>query len=278
MTSSSKKTQDRRLRKLADSILKRENDWLEVKGYKVGDIQTEQNVKVTKNAALVGNVLAPRVTIGGIIYGFVASREILVESTGQVWGDVHSVALNVAPGGKLHGWISTLDEGTVDLLRTGDLSKIDLDETSQRTIPQEILDILPGDVIPSDGQEVEPRLLIWRQLRAEAAMAILARSEIETTFERRLMDLLNSPSTKSAQEQELEAEILRLRNLSHTAIKQATEYHKQFLREKDNLVEREVELKESQEKAFQLENQLKKTRRLATKRIRKLEAELKNRQ
>lgn len=180
------------MRKLADSILKRENDWLEVKGYKLGDIQTEQNVKVTKNAALVGNVLAPRVTVGGIIYGFVASREILVESTGQIWGDVHSVALNVAPGGKLHGWFSTLDEGTVDLLRTGDLSKIDLEETSQRTIPQEILDILPGDVVSLDGQEAEPRLLIWRQLRAEAAMAILARSEIEATFERRLIDLLNS--------------------------------------------------------------------------------------
>jgi cytoskeletal protein CcmA (bactofilin family) len=197
MTSSSNKKQDRKLRKLADSILKRENDWLEVKGYQLGDIQTEQNVKVTEKAALVGNVLAPRVTVAGIIYGFVASREILVESSGQIWGDVHSVSLNIAPGGKLHGWISTLDEGTVDLLRTGDLSKIDLDETNRRTIPQEILDILPGDVVPSDGQEAEPRLLIWRQLRAEAAMALLARSEIEATFERRLMDLLHSSSTSN---------------------------------------------------------------------------------
>jgi cytoskeletal protein CcmA (bactofilin family) len=197
MTSSSRKKQDRKLRKLADSILKRENDWLEVNGFKLGDIQTEQNVKVTEKAALVGNVLAPRVTVGGIVYGFVASREILIESTGQIWGDVHSVSLNIAPGGKLHGWISTLDEGTVDLLRTGDLSKIDLDETSRRTIPQEILDILPGEVVPSDGQQAEPRLLIWRQLRAEAAMALLARSEIEATFERRLMDLLHSPSTSN---------------------------------------------------------------------------------
>jgi cytoskeletal protein CcmA (bactofilin family) len=197
MTSSSNKKQDRKLRKLADSILKRENDWLEVKGYQLGDIQTEQNVKVTEKAALVGNVLAPRVTVAGIIYGFVASREILVESSGQIWGDVHSVSLNIAPGGKLHGWISTLDEGTIDLLRTGDLSKIDLDETNRRTIPQEILDILPGDVVPSDGQEAEPRLLIWRQLRAEAAMALLARSEIEATFERRLMDLLQSSSTSN---------------------------------------------------------------------------------
>lgn len=328
MTSSNDKKQDRKLRKLANSILKRENEWLEVKGYKLGDIQTELDVYIAKKAAVAGNVLAPRVIVAGIIYGFVASREVIVESTGQIWGDVHSVALKVASGGKLHGWMSTLDEGTVDLLRSGELSTVDLEETSQRTIPQEILDILPGDVTsPPDGREAEPRLLIWRQLRAEAAMALLARSEIESTFERRLIDLTNSPSTKSATEQDLEAELDRMRKLSYTAISQATDYHNQYLKAQENLEEaqkalvemqnagsetalpgtgqykssqndlgcepgldpegdeqitrlrmaldeRKVELKEAREKAIQLAKELKRTRRLATKRIQKLEDEL----
>lgn len=246
MASSINKKQDQKLRKIASSILKRENEWLEVKGYKLGDIQTELTVYVTKEAAIVGNVLAPRVVVAGIIYGFVASREVIVESTGQIWGDVHSVALEISPGGKLHGWMSTLDEGTVDLLRSGELSTVDLDEIGQRTIPQEILDILPGDVVPLDGQEAEQRLLIWRQLRAEAAMALLARSEIEATFERRLLELANSTLNRDEQ----------IANLRMT------------------LVEREIELKKARESAIQLTKQLKQTRRLATNRIRKLETEL----
>lgn len=319
MTSGNDKKQDRKLRKLANSILRRENEWLEIKGYKLGDIQTELDVYITKKAAVAGNVLAPRVIVAGIIYGFVVSREVIVESMGQIWGDVHSVALKVATGGKLHGWMSTLDEGTVDLLRSGELSTLDLEVLSQRTMPQEILDILPGDVTsPPDTREAEPRLLIWRQLRAEAAMALLARSEIESTFERRLNELGNSPFTKSETEQELEVELDRMRKLSHTAISQATDYHNQYLETQEKLeeaqkallefqnahgemalpgndpgfdhkldeqiaslrtalVEKEVALKEGREKAIQLANELKRTRRLATKRIRKLENELENR-
>lgn len=246
MASSINKKQDQKLRKIASSILKRENEWLEVKGYKLGDIQTELTVYVTKEAAIAGNVLAPRVVVAGIIYGFVASREVIVESTGQIWGDVHSVALEISPGGKLHGWMSTLDEGTVDLLRSGELSTVDLDEIGQRTIPQEILDILPGDVVPLDGREAEQRLLIWRQLRAEAAMALLARSEIETTFERRLLELANSTSTNSAREQELETELDRMRKLSRTAIEQATDYHNRYLMAQENMEVAQKALAEQQ--------------------------------
>ncbi|KPK14032.1 MAG: hypothetical protein AMJ56_00145 [Anaerolineae bacterium SG8_19] len=247
------KKQDQKLRKIASSILKRENEWLEVQGYKLGDIQTELTVNVTKEAAIAGNVLAPRVIVAGIIYGFVASREVVVESTGQIWGDVHSVALEIAPGGKLHGWMSTLDEGTVDLLRSGELSTVDLDETGQRTIPQEILDILPGDVVSLDGREAEPRLLIWRQLRAEAAMALLARSEIEATFERRLSELVNSTSINSASEKELESELIRMRKLSRTAIEQATDYHNRYLMAQKSLEEAQKALAEQQKASMETE-------------------------
>ena len=115
--------QEKRFRSLASTFLKRGRDWLEISVYSVGEIRTEKNLYVSNRGCIVGPVSAPRIVISGIVFGSVSALEVIVEPGGQIWGDVLAASMELGPGGKLHGWFSALDEGTIDLLRAGDLDR-----------------------------------------------------------------------------------------------------------------------------------------------------------
>ena len=379
MTSDSSKKQERKLRNLANSILRREKDWLEISEYLLGDIQTEKTVYVANMAAVAGDILAPRVIIAGIVYGSIVGREVLIQDSGQVWGDVHAVAMEIAPSGRIQGWVSSLDEGTVDLLRSGELNSGDVPGAGARTLPAPLLVKMPDadSIAVEDVDETAARLAIWRQLRLEAATAQLARSELESIFEKRLAEAVNMVESGKGQEDSLdqvpsktafqpdlesgeldahgpagletttatasaykmaleesqrqskafEAEVKRLQDLVKRAVSQAKNYQSRYLWTKASLdtvqkrldgletainanadglpqagsrealnyeeeqsmsrsrnqqlaklratlVERDLELKKTQEKAANLAGKLKRTKQLAARRIRVLEAEL----
>jgi hypothetical protein len=171
------------------SLLGRKSDWQVISGYIIGDVNRETTVHVSEGASVAGDIFAPRVVVSGLVYGFIICRELIIEPSGQVWGDVLTVSYEVLPGGKIHGWISTLDEGTVELLIAGEL------------VPSDIV-LNPPDL--PDGQTIgevtgvnisnEKNHTIYRQLRSELAAALLARREIELSFERRLSEALQDTS------------------------------------------------------------------------------------
>jgi cytoskeletal protein CcmA (bactofilin family) len=169
---------------------------LSLNSYWVGDIREERLVQIETGAAVAGNVVAPRVIISGLVYGSVTAREIRVEGSGQIWGDVYVAALELAPGGKLHGWVTTLDGGTVDLLRSGEISLGDLPgPTSPDLVTNERNGSLAAEML--DPETSGHWLRIWRQLQAEAAVALIARAEIEATFEERLREAIEESSGRS---------------------------------------------------------------------------------
>jgi len=147
---------------------------------------------VSNRGCIVGPVSAPRIVISGIVFGSVSALEVIVEPGGQIWGDVLAASMELGPGGKLHGWFSALDEGTIDLLRAGDLDRGDLLDPGPGSMRADILARFPEvSLISRDDAEVkEEKLEIWRQLRAEAALATVARAEIEAAFERRVNEAI----------------------------------------------------------------------------------------
>ena len=249
-----RKRKNRRIRRLTGSLLGQNTDWLELTGFVMGDVHSDKTVHVTKGASLAGDVNAARVVVTGLVCGLVTGLEVIVEEGGQIWGDIYTVALTLAPRGKVHGWVTTLDEGTVDLLRSGELSTGDIPELAQGSLPADLMNkISEGGTDHVESQEVSAaRLAIWRMLRAEVVTAMLARAEIEAMFEERLVEaskINEAQVVRSAQYQYEEAkdEIARLKRLLRKAATQVQLLRGRYLWAKANLDSAQARLMQYQE-------------------------------
>ncbi|MCI0394713.1 MAG: polymer-forming cytoskeletal protein [Chloroflexi bacterium] len=185
--------------------LRHGRNWLEVHDYHVGDIQSEQPVHVAAGAAVAGEVMAPKVIVSGLVYGFVVAREVAVEGQGQVWGDVYATSFQVSETGKVHGWIGSLDEASYLALRTGKMAVDDLPSAGHHLLPPDLRDdrLLAGqpDLDWSGDGDVGPanrRLAVMRRLQAEAAAALLARAEMERAFEARIAEIAGEAVSEAA--------------------------------------------------------------------------------
>lgn len=192
MSQDEKRKRDSRLSTLTNALKRHQEERLEISAFQVGDVRAEKAVVVTDEATLVGDLLAPEIFVEGLIYGYVACRRLVVAPGGQIWGDVYVSALELAPTGKINGWVSTLDAGTVDLLRAKELGTGDLPGQDDWRLPDELLERVKkaGAEIEDDQRNSQRRSGIWRQLRSEAALALIARSEIESTLDQRLEEAL----------------------------------------------------------------------------------------
>lgn len=177
--------------RLTSAFRRRPEDRHVISDYRVGDVREDRTVLVRKGAILVGDLLAPEVEVSGIVYGYVSARRLIVASGGQVWGDVYVSSLEMAPSGKINGWTCTLDPGTVDLLRAKELSLGDLVESER--LPRDLLTRIrhSGADVEADQEGSQRRSGIWRQLRSEAALELIARHEIELAFDQRLEEALS---------------------------------------------------------------------------------------
>lgn len=184
----------------ANSLIRRKPERIEISDYRIGDIRAESPVLVRSGATVGGDVIAPVVEVSGLVYGYVACRHLFITPGGQVWGDVYVNSLELAPGGKINGWICALDAGTVDLLRIGELGKGDLPDQDEIPLSAELLHQVQasGLDVEADQKLSQKRSGIWRQLRAEAALALMARVEIEATFDQRLYQTLAQLSAENA--------------------------------------------------------------------------------
>ncbi|VAW42690.1 hypothetical protein MNBD_CHLOROFLEXI01-4260 [hydrothermal vent metagenome] len=207
---------------------RRGQTWLEIVGYHVEDIHAEQPVAIQEGATLVGNVYAPRLVVAGLLTGSAVCREIQVEKSGQVLGDVFTVALTVISGGNIHGWISSVDEDEyATLAQNGRLP----DDTSGS--PYENGDTLPeGHRLNRNEAQIEA----LHHLQSEAAVALAARAELEQDFERRLTELAGESTNTIAN---LKQELTELRTELTTKQSQLDEAQ-EALRHRKSQVERQT--------------------------------------
>ncbi|MGH2538729.1 MAG: bactofilin family protein [Candidatus Promineifilaceae bacterium] len=301
---------------------RRKGDELVIDGYHVGDLLLERDIALTPAGSVAGNLSAPRVVVGGMVYGSVTARELVVEDGGQVWGDVYATSIKLLPGGKIHGWVSSFDEGTLDLLRGGELAAGDIPGVGVLELPPELLGLLEGR--PQD-ESSGAMLPILRQLQAEAAAAMAARRELEATLpsrpasadadgRRRAVDidvqaalqqadafrdqLMWTSASLAAAQAELEACRTGLESLSQVSgrqvptasapagspallkaelerMEQTQAAQGEFLAFlQATLVERDLELSRSQQQIGRQAEQIKRLAQVASRRIRQLEASM----
>jgi cytoskeletal protein CcmA (bactofilin family) len=159
-------------------------------GYSVEDVHSKQAVVVKENSILVGDIYAPQVIVAGMVYGYVVASEVIIEPAGQIWGDIFATSVGAMPGSKVHGWISSMDEGTVDLLRLGQLTVRGVPNTGELATSAEraaeLAKLAPQ--IDHENSLSTERIEIWRKLQSEAAVAVSARVELERSFEAAVLE------------------------------------------------------------------------------------------
>ncbi|WP_420643183.1 polymer-forming cytoskeletal protein [Candidatus Leptofilum sp.] len=207
---------------------RRGQTWLEIVGYHVEDIHTDQPVAIQEGATLVGNVFAPRLMVSGLLTGSAVCRDIRVEKSGQILGDVFTVELTVLRGGHVHGWISSVDESDYATLaengRLPDDTDLNRHENGQ--------DLPEGQLLNRNEAQIEA----LHHLQAQAAMSLAARAELEQDFQRRLTELAGESTSTIAN---LKQELTELRTELTTKQTQLDEAQ-EALRHRKSQVERQA--------------------------------------
>jgi len=98
----------------------------EINEFRIGDLNSKDEVILGPKGAIAGNVSARSIRVKGTIFGSVTAPEIVIDQSGQVWGDVFASALMITVNAKVHGWISTFEVGTLELIQSGALSASDV--------------------------------------------------------------------------------------------------------------------------------------------------------
>ncbi len=173
--------------------LRHSQQWLEISGYHVGDIQSnDEPVAITSGSTIVGNIFAPEVSINGLVSGSVVAKKTTIKKDGQVWGDLFTINLTLESGGKLQGWISSVDEETYEALS----------QTQQ--LPDDITNpnIQPQSDNPNDTNFLnncdDLELAAYHLLQTEVAITKAARIELEHHFDKRLSEVAGDSSSTIA--------------------------------------------------------------------------------
>lgn len=171
------------------NLFQRGEEWLEISGYNVGDIfSNDKPVAITRHATIVGNVFAPKVSVVGLLCGSVVTRAGVIESTGQIWGDVFAIQIELKNGGKIQGWISSIDADLYDELM------------QNQSLPDEQGESPSGETIDSHllKNRDHLELITLHQLQTEIATALAARTELENSFEKRLSEVAGDAAGRVA--------------------------------------------------------------------------------
>lgn len=192
--------------KRAGGLLNESDEQLEINYYHTGDISVQIPVYLAPGASVAGNITSPTVIVAGKMYGVIAADVVVIDKGGQLWGDVYSSEVHLQPGGKCYGWIISLDKGTIELLRSGAISRDDVPAPGERPVPAEFSQehAIDGDQLPVNPQRLG---FILRHLQAELAAAQLARIEIELAFDERLAEVFGQSEFRQQMEKELRISI-----------------------------------------------------------------------
>lgn len=204
---------------------RKQEQWVEVTGYRVGNIQLDEPILITADAHVVGHIIAPKIEVAGLVHGSTAALETHLLSTGQVWGDIYTEQLQIEPGGKLHGWVSAVDPDRFQQIRNaGIFPELDPAQLSADSSPEEKIALRSPDQIN-----------VLRQLQNEAASALAARAELEQSFDQRLQEVAGETAVKVNR---LGSEVQQLQEQLQKQ-QQSTEAMQEVLNEREALIERQ---------------------------------------
>jgi cytoskeletal protein CcmA (bactofilin family) len=208
MNMNSKKNRRSRsgIMKRAGGLLNKDDELHEINYYHTGDINVQTPVYLAPSASVTGNITAPTVIVAGRMYGVIAADAVVIDKGGQIWGDIYCSEYHLQPGGKCYGWIISLDQGTIELLRSGALTRDDVPAPGERPVPAEFSQehAIRGDQLPVNPEQIG---FILRHLQAELASAQLARIEIELAFDERLREVFGQSEFRQQMEKELRKSI-----------------------------------------------------------------------
>lgn len=214
-----------------------------IAGFHRGNVQDGSRIVVPAQAVLVGDAVAPKIEVRGIIYGFVVAQELVVYAGGEIWGDIYAQTYQLLSGSKVYGWFGTLPEEQFStLLETPQQIP---DQLWQRDeLPAQLLDQLTEEE-KSAGNSPQ-RLHRLRQWQQETAIAFAQRAELEETFatqlESRAGDLIRQTATLR---QEVDA--------NHQELNEA---HRQHQNLQLTLQARQAELSQLNHEYQQIQSQL----------------------
>ncbi len=174
-------TADNQNRRRRFSFFKR---GLRISDHQEGDIQSDAPVIIQHGAVVVGDVIAPKIKVTGLLRGTAVAHRLIVTTNGQIWGDVHATQLKLEPGGKIQGWVSQLPPDAP---------------------------LFPPSQKANDNNE---QLETLRQLQSEAGDALAAHANLTNQFETRLMEKAGDAFDKiNTLSQELEKTQQNLNNV-----------------------------------------------------------------
>jgi chromosome segregation ATPase/cytoskeletal protein CcmA (bactofilin family) len=221
MTALNNKPENQGLFRRAGALFKGRRHWLEIPGYQVGDIVSAQPVHIAATAAVAGDVIAPKLVVAGLLFGSAGAWEVTVAQGGCIWGDVCAGAIQVEAGGRVHGWLSTLDEPGFQALLNGQSSLRTIATTDEAGILADLEAHGLAALLPA-GPVVDPanRLAIMHRLQEEAGAAMAARRELEYAFDERLAELADQALSEAAA---LSQEVISIREKLSAAEEQLDE-------------------------------------------------------
>lgn len=132
-----------------------------IRGLHEGELRRDGRVSIEADAVVSGDLVAAQVTVRGLVRGRVVAFDLVLESGGQIWGDVWVETLQQKSGGRMRGWVSELTPPFTAVLESG------------QPIPDYLSTAPPEETVFVSHQTS------LEALRAELIDALLARKAIE---------------------------------------------------------------------------------------------------
>ncbi len=161
----------------------------EITGYRVGDLSEDKPVVIAAGATMLGHLFAPEITVAGLLCGSAVTRQLSVQASGQVWGDVFVGRVQVEAGGRIQGWVSSLDDTSYQRWReAGELPTAVANPESFA-----LTDDLLEKSLPLRNAA---QLTALQHLQTQAAVSLAARNEMEQAFQQRVLEMAGETTTR----------------------------------------------------------------------------------
>lgn len=175
-----KSNDEKSITKRGLGIFRRDKPVLEeINEFIIGDLDSTTELIIGANGAVAGNISAPSVRIKGTVFGSVTAPEIIVDQTGQVWGDLFASALMITVNAKVHGWVSTFEVGTLELIQGEGLSAAEVMSISLADHSEELKELRKTAGLEGKLGNIGSQPEVYRNFQVEEGAAIVARLEME---------------------------------------------------------------------------------------------------
>ncbi|MCB9422882.1 MAG: polymer-forming cytoskeletal protein [Ardenticatenaceae bacterium] len=211
----------------------------QIYGRQTGNIQSDEPVVIEESAVVTGNVTAPQIRVAGLLYGTAVTYDLILTSSGQIWGDVMAAQLQVEPGGQIQGWIGTISPD--DPLP---------DEEKKPSVTARLPE-LPENT-PATAVKTAPPSSAMRHLQSVAGKAqtdyAALKKEFDERLEARAHEAFEKAATFSKELQTLKRELRKVEKELDKAKTNLAEQEAVINQQSDELTEAEIKTKEQRQK------------------------------